>query len=483
MNVYVVLAGSSKKESAMSALKIVSTSGQDKSLDQSVFGQLQSRLRGQLILPDHEAYEQVRPLWNAMANKRPAAIAQCAGTADVINCIKFAREYDFLTAIRGGGHNAAGNASCDGGFVIDLSKMKGIRVDPSAKTVRAEAGLTWGEFDRETQCFALATTGGAVPTTGIAGLTLGGGFGYLTRRFGLACDNLLSADVITADGEFHVANSDENKDLFWGLRGGGGNFGVVTSFEYQLHSLGPTILAGLILHPISNAFEGAKFYREFTMNSPEELSTNFVLLTSPDGNAIFAFAVCYSGDLQRGENVIRPLRQFGSSLMDMVQPMPYVAYQAMGGELFPYGRFNYWKSGFIREFSDAAIESMISQFKQVPSPFNAIFIEHIGGAMRRANKNDTAFGDRDADYSLLITGGWVDASQNEQNIHWARGTFNAMRPFLRDSVYVNYLDVGEEDRIKSAYGDRYEKLVALKNKYDPTNFFRLNQNIKPRSAS
>ncbi|HSE42543.1 MAG TPA: FAD-binding oxidoreductase [Acidobacteriota bacterium] len=465
----------------MSALKIVSLSGQEKTLDKSTIEQLQTQLRGEIILSDHEAYEKVRTLWNAMADKRPSVIAQCAGTADVIHCIKFARDHGLLTAIRGGGHNAAGNASCNYGFVIDLSRMKGMRVDPSTKTVRAQAGVTWGEFDRETQYFALATTGGAVPTTGIAGLTLGGGLGYLARRFGLACDNLLSADVVTADGEFQVANSSENKDLFWGLRGGGGNFGVVTSLEYRLHSLGPIILAGLILHPIEKAFEAAKFYREFTMNSPEQLTTHFVLLTSPDGHPAVALAVCYSGDMEKGESVIRPLREFGSPIADMVQPMPYIAFQAMGGDLYPYGRLNYWKSSFVRELNDAAFETLISNFEKVPSLYNAIFVEQLGGAFKRVNKEDTAFGDRDVDYSLLITSGWLDSSQTDKNIQWARETFNAMQPFSRESVYVNYLDAGEEERVKSAYGRNYEKLVALKNKYDPTNFFRLNQNIKPRS--
>jgi FAD/FMN-containing dehydrogenase len=465
----------------MSALKIVSLSGQEKTLDKSVIEQLQTNLRGQIILADHEAYEKVRPLWNGMANKRPAAIAQCVGTADVIGCIKFAREHDLLTAIRGGGHNAAGNASCDRGFVIDLSKMKGMHVDPSAKTARAEAGATWGEFDHETQCFGLATTGGTMPTTGIAGLTLGGGLGYLSRRFGLTCDNLLSADVVTADGEIHIANSNENQDLFWGLRGGGGNFGVVTSFKYRIHELGPIVLGGLILHPAENAREAARFYREFTQASPEELTTLFGFLTSPDGHPIVAFIVCYSGDLQQGEKVITPLRKFGSPIADMVQPMPYVAVQSLSKDLYPSGRLNYWKSTFLQGLNDDAIEILISNFQKIPSKFSLIVIEQLGGAAKRIDRESTAFGDRDADYSLIITSAWVDSSENDKNIQWTRDTLNAMRPFSRDSVYVNYLDAGEEERVKNAYGSNYEKLVALKNKYDPTNFFRLNQNIKPRS--
>jgi hypothetical protein len=469
-----------QKERAMSGLKIVSTSGQEKNLDQAVIEQLQSQLCGQIIFSNHEAYEKVRQLWNGMANKRPTAIAQCLGTADVIHCIKFAREHDLLTAIRGGGHNAAGNASCDNGFVIDLSKMKGVRVDPFAKTARAQAGVTWAEFDHETQCFGVATTGGTFPLTGISGLTLGGGLGYLARRFGLTCDNLLSADVVTADGEMCVTNSDENKDLFWGLRGGGGNFGVVTSFKYQLHPVGPVVLGGLILHPIDKAGEAVKFYREFTQASPEELTTLFAFLTTPDAHPIVAFIVCYSGDLQQGEKVITPLRKFATPIADMVQPMPYVAVQSLSKDLYPSGRLNYWKSTFLKTLNDNAIETMISNFQKVPSKFSLVVIEQLGGAAKRVDRESTAFGDRDADYSLIITSAWVDPSENDKNIQWTRNTLNAMRPFSRDSVYVNYLDAGEEERVRNAYGANYEKLVALKNKYDPTNFFRLNQNIKPR---
>lgn len=466
----------------MQALKIISTSGQVKTLDRVLLEQLQMGLRGELILSEHEDYEKARTIWNGMINKRPAVIAQCAGTADVISCVKFARENDLLTAVKGGGHNVAGNASCDGGFVIDLSKMKGMRVDSAGQTARAQAGVTWGEFDRETQCFGLATTGGFVPSTGIAGLTLGGGLGFLGRRFGLTCDNLFSADVVTADGKMLVTDSNENADLFWGLRGGGGNFGIVTSFEYRLHPLGPMVLGGLILHPIEKAREAVRFYREFTAASSEELTTHFAFLTSPEGHHVVAFIVCYSSDLERGESVIRPLRKFGSPLADTVQPMPYIALQAMGEGLYPSGRLNYWKSSFVREVSDDAIETMISNFEKVPSPFSLVVLEQLGGAMKRIGKDDTSFGDRSADYSLIITSAWTDPSHNEQNIHWTRDFFNAMQPFARDSVYVNYLDAGEENRIKNAYGaDHYKRLVALKNKYDPSNFFRMNQNIMPGS--
>jgi FAD/FMN-containing dehydrogenase len=467
----------------MQALKIVTTSGQEKNLDRPELEKLQTGLTGQLIFPENDAYNRVRTLWNAMVDKHPAVIAQCFGTADVISCVNFARERDLLVAIRGGGHNVAGNGSCDRGFVIDLSRMKGIRVKPKEQTARAQAGVVWGELDRETQSFGLATTGGFVPSTGIAGLTLGGGLGYLGRRFGLTCDNLLSADVVTADGNLRVADSNENQDLFWGLRGGGGNFGIVTSFKYKLHPVGPMILGGLILHPMEKAREVARFYREFTADSPEDLTTHLGFLTSPDGHPVVCFIVCYSGDKDRGEKTIQPLRKFGSPIADTVQQMPYLALQAMGSDLYPPGRLNYWKSSFVRELSDAAVETILAHFAQVPSPYSVVAIEQIGGAIKRVGKDETAFGDRSADYSLIITGAWTDRLENEKNIHWARSFFDAMQPLALDSVYVNYLDAGEEGRVKNAYGsDHYKKLAVLKNRYDPTNFFRMNQNIKPLSS-
>jgi hypothetical protein len=464
----------------MQSLHFVSTSGNEKSLENSEVEKLRKTLRGELILPEEDRYDAARALWNAMNDKKPSAIAQCSGAADVISCVRFARQHDLLTAIRGGGHNVAGKASCDRGFVIDLTKMKGIRVKPNAGTARAQAGLTWGEFDRETQAFGLATTGGFVPSTGISGLTLGGGLGYLGRRFGLACDNLISADVVTADAELHLTDLENNPDLFWGLRGGGGNFGAVTSFKFSVHPVGPIVLGGLILHSIENAREAGKFYTQFTSESPEELTTHFGFLTSPDGHPVVAFIVCYSGDIARGEKIIKPLREFGSPLADMVQPMDYTALQAMGGDLYPAGRFNYWKSSFLRECNESAVETLTENFRQVSSPFAVIAIEQIGGAIKRVGKDDTAFGDRSADYSLIITSAWTDAWEYEKNVEWARSTFKAMQPFSRDSVYVNYLDAGEEDRVRNAYGaDHYNRLVALKKKYDPTNFFRLNHNIRP----
>jgi hypothetical protein len=465
----------------MDALEVVTQTGESKILEGSAVDQFRTRLRGELLLPRDNGYEQARKLWNAMIDKRPAFIARCAGPADVVLCVHFARSNNLLVAVRGGGHGVAGKASCERGLMIDLSKMKGIRVDPVERIGRAEAGVIWGEFDFETQAFGLATTGGFVPSTGIAGLTLGGGLGYLMRRFGLACDNLLSVDIVTADGQLLTANAQQNEDLFWGVRGGGGNFGIVTSFKYKLHPVGPIILGGLILHPLSNALEVGKFYREFTSVAPEELTLHLLFLYSPEGQPVAAFVVCYSGPLDQGEEVIRPLREFGSPVVDMVQPMPYAALQALAGEMFPTGRFNYWKSSFVKYLNDESIEIIVSQFAKMPSPLSSFGYEHLGGAMSRIDENDTAFGDRKAPYSLTITSEWIDPADSEKNIMWAREFWNAMQPFMRDSVYVNYLDTGEEERVKAAYGRRkYEKLVGLKMKYDPTNFFRLNHNIKPQ---
>ncbi len=449
-------------------------------LDEGAIQELRTSLRGALLRPGDDSYEATRRVWNGMIDRKPALIVRCAGVADVITAVNFARTNHLLVSVRGGGHSVAGNAVCDGGLMIDLSGMKGIQVDPARRTARAEPGLTWGEFDHETQAFGLATTGGFVPTTGIAGLTLGGGLGFLMRQCGLTCDNLLSVDLVTADGQRLSANATENADLFWGVQGGGGNFGIVTSFEYRLHAIGPMVLGGLIFHPLPRAREASQFYREFTRTSPDQLTTHLAFATSPDGHPVVAFIPCYSGPLEQGEEIIRPLREFGSPMADMVGPMPYTAVQALGGQFYPPGRLNYWKSSFLKELSNDAIETMIAQFATVPSPFSAVAIEELGGAVSRVGKDETAFGERSAHYSLLITSAWIDPAESEKNIQWTRDLWEAMQPFESETVYVNYLGTEGEDRIKAAYGAaKYERLVALKNKYDPTNFFQLNANIKP----
>jgi hypothetical protein len=465
----------------MSELTVTTTTGEDAALEEAAVEEFEVGLRGELLRPGDDGYEEARTVWNAMIDKRPALIVRCAGAADVIRSINLARINELLVAVRGGGHDVAGTAVCDGGLVIDLSRMKGMRVDPTRRTVRAEPGLTWGEFDQETQAFGLATTGGFVPTTGIAGLTLGGGLGNLMRRFGLACDNLLSVDIVTAEGQLLTASTTENEDLFWGVRGGGGNFGIVTSFEYEVHPVGPMVLGGLILHPLARAKEVARFYREFTSTSPDELTIHLAFVTSPDGQPVVAFVICYSGPIDEGEEIIRPLHEFGSPVADMAGPMPYTAVQALGGDLYPDGRWNYWKSNFLQEVSDEAIDTMIEQFSAVPSPFTVAALEQLGGGVSRVGEDETAFGDRSAPYSLIITGEWADPAETDSNVEWTRDFWEAMQPFTRDAVYVNYMDIRDEaDRIKAAYGaEKYERLAALKNKYDPTNLFRLNKNIQP----
>jgi len=454
----------------------------DQALDAAAIEPFKTGLRGALLSPKDEGYNTARQVWNGMIDKRPALIARCAGPADVVQAVNFARTNNLPLSVRGGGHNITGYAVCDGGLMIDLSPMKGIRVDPAGRTARAQGGVTWAEFDHETQAFGLATTGGFVPSTGIAGVTLGGGFGYLMRRCGLACDNLLSVDIVTADGQPRTASASEHADLFWGVRGGGGNFGVVTSLEYRLHPVGPLVLGGLILHPIAQAREATRFYHAFTRTAPDELTVVLAYLILPDGQPVVGFLPCYCGPPARGEEIIRPLRAFGTPLADTVAPLPYTAIQALGGPLYPPGRLNYWKSSFLRELSDAAIETMIAQFSAMPSPLSGVYLELLGGAMSRVEPGETAFGDRSAPYSLIITSEWTDAAESARHVQWTRDCWAAMQPFAKEGHYINYLDQGEEERVKTAYGDKtYARLVGLKNRYDPTNLFRLNHNIAPTS--
>ncbi len=439
-------------------------------------------LRGALLGPGDDGYDAARQVWNAMIDRRPALIAQCAGVADVLAAVAFARDNDLLVAVRGGGHNITGAAVCDGGLMIDLSPMKGIRVDPDARTVRAEAGVTWGELDHETQAFGLAATGGTVSTTGIGGLSLGGGFGWLARKHGVVCDNLLAADVVTADGRFLRVSADEHPDLFWGLRGGGGNFGIVTSFEYRLHPVGPTILAGPLFHPLDAAPGLFRAFRDAAASAPDALGGMAALLTSPEGMPLAALVPVFCGPLDDGEDAVRPLRAFGAPLADMLGPMPYRTMQALFDGAFPAGRRNYWKSGYMRDLDDAAIAIMVDHFSRAPSPYAGIGIELYGGATNRTAPGDTAFPHRDYQFNMLIFTAWDDPADDRANIEWARQFWRALRPFLADGVYVNYLGDaadGGRDQIRAAYGPDYERLVALKRAYDPANLFRMNQNIAP----
>ncbi|HEV2742399.1 MAG TPA: FAD-binding oxidoreductase [Rubrobacter sp.] len=435
-------------------------------------------LRGELLRPEEDGYDKARRVFNGMIDRRPAFIVRCAGTSDVMRGVNFARQHDLLLAVRSGGHNVAGKAVCDGGLMLDLSPMKGMRVDPARRTARAQAGLTLGDFDHETQAFRLATPLGVVSMTGIAGLTLGGGLGWLNGKHGLACDNLLSADVVTADGRLLTASEEENADLFWGIRGGCGNFGVVTSFEYRLHPVGP-VLGGGIRYSAAEARDALRFYHEFAASCPDELSTSASLGLDPDGNLVAGVSVCYCGELEEGERALRPLREFGSPLEDSIQPMAYTALQSAPDGGFPPDRQHYWKASFLKDLTDEAVEVLVRFVSEMPSPSSGVGLQQMHGAASRVDPAATAFPHRDEHYDLLILSQWADPSDSEANVRWTRELFDAMRPFFGEGVYVNNLGEEEADRVEEAYGGQYGRLVALNDKYDPTNLFRLNQNIRP----
>jgi FAD/FMN-containing dehydrogenase len=462
-----------------------------KILGEPILNEFKAGLRGELIRPGDVGYDEARKVYNAMIDKRPGLIVRCVGVADVIGAVNFARAHNLLVAVRGAGHNVAGNSVCDDGMVIDLSRMKGIWVDTDARTVRVEAGLTWGEVNHELQVFGLAATGGFVSTTGVSGLTLGGGLGWLVRKHGLALDSLLSVDVVTADGRVLKANSSQHQDLFWGMRGGGGNFGIATSFEFKVHPVS-TVLGGLVLHPLSKGKEALRFWRDYEATAPEELTAGALVFNASPGlplpellrkEPIVAMGGVYAGALEAGEHALRRLREFGPPAADIFQPMPYEAAQTMADFLWPNGFYNYWKSSFLTGLVDGAIDIILDFFARAPSPRTVVVIEHNGdGAMNRVAAEDTAFGHRNWPYNFLVTSIWTDPAHSEANIQWTRDFYHAMQPFLADAAYVNYLGEEGEERIRSAYTPaKYERLCALKKKYDPTNLFRLNQNFKPNT--
>ena len=470
----------------MADIRIIKSTGAEALLPEAAVDEFKASLRGQLLRAGKDGYEAARKIWNGMIDKHPALIARSAGAADVVNCVNFARANDLVVAVRGGGHNVAGNAVCEGGLVIDLTGTKSVRVDPAKRTARADAGVTWGEFDRETQAFGLATTGGQVSTTGIAGLTLGGGWGWLARKYGLASDNLLSVDIVTADGKLRTASATENADLFWGLRGGGGNFGVVTSFEYQLHPVGP-VVGGFVFYPFAVAREVLQRYRELTHNAPDELAADAVLLTLPDGTKVAGIAVCFCGPVAEGERLLQPLKRFHTPLVDQLGPTSYTAVQTMLDASYPSGIQHYWKSSFLQDIGDKAIDTMIAHCTTLASPMCHGLLEYqLGGAVGRVDRAASAFAARDAQHAFVSLGVCAEPAEAKRCAHWARGFWEAMQPFSTGGVYVNYLgqevDEGAE-RVKAAYGpEKYARLQALKNTYDPTNLFRLNQNIRPTTT-
>ncbi|HSC77597.1 MAG TPA: FAD-binding oxidoreductase [Candidatus Acidoferrales bacterium] len=449
----------------------------------SAWQELKANLRGELLTAEHSEYESARKVFNTMIDKRPAAIARCAGAADVLACVRFARERDLLVSVRGGGHSIAGKAVCDDALMIDLSRMKGIRVDPVRRVVQAQSGLTLREFDRETQAFGLATTMGTVSMTGIAGLTLGGGLGWLMGKFGLACDNVRSLDVVTADARLLTVSAEEHSDLYWGMRGAGPNFGVVTSFEYRLHPLGP-VLAGVVAYRREEGEKMLKAYRDFSRSIPAELTTGAGFLTLPDGTPVAVIPACYAGkNLPEGDAVLRPLRSQKGVLADMIKPGSYLDMQTALDWAFPPNQCGYWKSAFLKELSDDAIRVLVRFGATLPTPLSMIILEHMHGAAAEVAPDATAFPHRGVGFNLLIVASWPDPRDNQKNIGWVRELWAAMEPFMRPGNYVNYLSEGEgEDRVRAAYGANHARLVALKNKYDPTNFFRVNQNIRPAAT-
>jgi FAD/FMN-containing dehydrogenase len=425
-------------------------------------------------------YDDARKVWNGMIDRRPALIVRCAGVADVITCVNFARTHSLLVSVKGGAHNIPGNAVCHGGLTIDLSQLRSVVVDPGRRMARAEPGATWADFDHETQAFGLATTGGTAFDTGIAGLTLGGGIGWLAGKYGLSCDNLLAVDIVTADGQLRTASDTENPDLFWAVRGGGGNFGVVTSFQYQLHPVG-LVLAGQVFYPFKKAKEFLTFYRDFSRDIPDELNTIGGLATFPEVGPVAAAIVCYNGPVEEGEKVLRPLREFGSPLGDGIRPMPYTEIQQITGPMLQTGRRNYIKSIMVKDMGEAVIDTLLEYFARVPSPFTLLVFQQLGNAANRVGKEATAFNHRDAGYELIIHAIWLDQGDDEKNIRWTRELAATTLPLTGGSDYINQMGTEAEegaDRIRAAFGPNYQRLVAVKQRYDPTNLFRHNQNIK-----
>lgn len=458
------------------------------SLDVERIDALKASYRGEIIRPVDPAYDKFRRVWNGSIDRRPAIIARCAGVADIISAVRFAREHELLTAVRSGGHSFPGHSVCDGGIVIDLGLMKGVRVDPEARTARVQAGVLLGELDRETQAFGLAVPAGIVTHTGVAGLTLGGGTGWIQRKYGLTIDNLLSADLVTAEGEFIKASAKENPDLFWGLRGGGGNFGIVTEFEFRLNPLGPQVLAGPIFWPMAETEKVLHFYRDWIADAPDELMTLVVQRKAPAlpavpldlvGKPVIGIVPCYIGPLDQGEKHLKPLKSFSSPVLDLCSPKPFVVHQKSFDPSFPHGWWYYVRSCDVTGLNDDIIRIMTEYGAQINSPITSVALWQMGGAVARMGENETAFHGRKAGFTFNINGNSKTADGFAEEREWARAYWNALAPY-HTSVYVNFLMEEGEKRVRQAYGsEKYDRLKALKHKYDPSNLFRLNQNIKP----
>jgi FAD/FMN-containing dehydrogenase len=449
-------------------------------IDAARIDEFAAGVAGRVIRPGDADYDGARRIWNAAIDRQPGLIVRCLGAADVIAAVKFARANDLLVAVRGGGHNVAGRALCDDGLVIDLSAMRGVLVDPASRTARVQGGATLGDLDRETYLYGLAVPMGVVSKTGVAGLTLGGGVGWLVRKHGLSCDNVVAFEVVTAEGELLTASAKENPDLYWALRGGGGNFGVVTTFTFRAHPVS-TVLAGLLVHPRDRAGELLRFHRDFLVTAPEELTAYCGLVTTPDGMPAALAVACWSGDPAEGERVLAPFRAFGPPLMDAIQPMPFPAMQKLLDGAFPDGSHNYWKSSMIRRLSDEAIDLLVEHANRMRSPLSGVLIEYYGGAPGRVGPAESAFAQRQAQYNIVISAQWTDPAESATHTAWARDLSDALQPHATSGI-PNFQTEVDDELLRRAFGDNYSRLAEVKRKYDPTNFFSLNQNIRAAAA-
>ncbi len=449
--------------------------------------QLREQVRGEVITPDDEAYGSARTVYNAMIERRPAVVVRCANTGDVIATVNFARDHQLDLAVRGGGHSVPGFGTCDDGVVIDLAGMRGVRVDPAGRTARVEGGATWGDLNAATHAFGLATTGGIISTTGVGGLTLGGGIGYLARGYGLSCDNLVSADVVTADGRFLVASEKENDDLFWALRGGGGNFGVVTSFEFRLHPV-KDIYGGAMFYELSDTGDVLRFYRQFIADAPEELGAFPAFQIAPPlpvipenrhGDPFIAIVACWAGPLDQGPRALQPFHDLAPVVAELVGPMPYPALNSAFDALVPPGLQHYWKANFVTDLTDEAIQAHSEHGPKVPVVNSTVHIYPINGACHRVPPDATAFAYRDANFATVIAGMWPEPADNQANIGWVRDYYDATAPHSEEGGYVNFMAADDQDRVKANYRGNYQRLLDIKRKYDRDNLFHLNQNIKP----
>ncbi|MEX0853288.1 MAG: FAD-binding oxidoreductase [Bauldia sp.] len=476
----------------MSDLSLRTLDGGTRTIAGAALDALSAGLRGAVLTRGAPGYDEARTIWNAMIDRKPRVIVRCQGAADVVQAVRFANENRALVAVRGGGHNIAGNAVCDDGLMIDLSQMKSVRVDPTSKRAWVEPGATLADLDRETQAFGLAVPTGINSTTGVAGLTLGGGFGWITRKFGLTIDNLVSADVVTADGNLVRANAKKNADLFWALRGGGGNFGVVTAFEFRLHKLGPEVLAGLVVHPFDDAAAVLRDYRRIADSAPDELTCWAVMRKAPPlpflpaawhGREVLVLAMCHTGPIKKGEKAMAELRGLGKPIADVVGPAPFVGWQQAFDPLLTPGARNYWKTHDFVKLSDEVIDILLGAVSGLPGPECEIFIAHVGGAAGRVAKGATAFPQRSSHFVMNVHTRWREAAMDQTCIAWARKIFAAAAPHATGTAYVNFMPGDEADRVEQSYGPSYRRLAKAKRRYDPSNLFRMNQNIQPAARS